>query len=450
VVERVLVPLTEHLGTALAYALLAGPWTAKAMVERVDQALGSGNKIASKLALQVLKQFAEPPLGRERAFAYWIARRNVVRKNPNQHVYKWFQPPLTDQRPVPALEGLPIPSLLSVHDVSALTELEAEALDWFADLHRFNRRARSPRLRHYHYRWLKKRSGAYRLIEAPKPRLKHAQRRILDEILSKVPLHYACHGHRPGRSVTSFAAEHTGRAQLIKLDLAEFFNLITEARVRSIFASLGYNESIAALLAGLCCAPTPEDVLATRPRPTSPAAIDARYWQRAVLRNSHLPQGAPSSPALANLAAFRLDLRLSALAARFGARYGRYADDLAFSGDQRLLEITPHLFPWIDTIVREEGFAVRAEKTRVMPRSQRQALCGVVVNEQPALPRAKLQQLEAILFNCIRTGPAAQNREQHTDFRAHLAGRIAWAEHVNPRRAEPLRQLFERIDWSEG
>jgi RNA-directed DNA polymerase len=447
VVGRVLAPMNEHIGAALAYALLAGPWTAEAMVERIDQALGSGNKIASKLALQVVKSFAEPPLGRERAFAYWIARR-IVLENPDQQVYKWFQPPLTNQRAVPALSDLPIPHLLSVHDVSALTGIEVEALDWFADLHRFNRKPRPCKLRHYRYRWLKKRSGAYRLIEAPKPRLKHAQRRILDEILSKVPLHYACHGHRPGRSVTSFAAEHRGRAQLIKLDLAEFFNLITEARVHSIFASLGYNESISALLAGLCCAPTPEDVLASRPRPTSPAAIDARYWQRAVLRNSHLPQGAPSSPALANLAAFRLDLRLSALATRFGARYGRYADDLAFSGDQRLIEITPHLFPWIETIVREEGFAVRVEKTRVMPRSQRQMLCGVVVNDHPALPRAKLQQLEAILFNCVRTGPAAQNREQHADFRAHLAGRIAWATQVNPRRATRLQALFERIDWS--
>jgi RNA-directed DNA polymerase len=177
-------------------------------------------------------------------------------------------------------------------------------------------------------------------------------------------------------------------------------------------------------------------------------SIIASHWQRAVLRNSHLPQGAPSSPALANFAAFRLDLRLSALAARFGARYARYADDLAFSGDQRLLEITPHLFPWIDSIVREEGFAVRPEKTRVTPRSQRQALCGVVMNEQPALPRAKLQRLEAILFNCIRTGPTPQNREQHTNFRAHLAGRIAWAAQVNPRRAERLQALFGRIDWS--
>ncbi|HEY6880843.1 MAG TPA: reverse transcriptase family protein, partial [Polyangiales bacterium] len=290
--------------------------------------------------------------------------------------------------------------------------------------------------------------GAYRLIEAPKPKLKLAQRRILDEILSKVPLHPACHGHRRGRSIKSYASEHTGRAQLLTLDLCEFFNRITEARVRAIFASLGYNDDVAPLLAGLCCAPTPEDVLATRPRPID--SHDARIAQRAVLRDSHLPQGAPTSPALANLAAFRLDVRLSALAAHFDARYGRYADDLAFSGDRRLLAVTP-LFPdWVTAIAREEGFVVRSEKTRSMPRAQRQTVCGIVVNERPSLQRRELERLEAILFNCVRHGPAAQNREGVGDFRSHLLGRIAWVRHLTPARAERLGALFAQIAWESG
>ena len=45
---------------------------------------------------------------------------------------------------------------------------------------------------------------------------------------------------------------------------------------------------------------------------------DYPAWVRLGAR--HLPQGAPTSPALANLVAFRLDRRLAGLAAACGAR----------------------------------------------------------------------------------------------------------------------------------
>jgi retron-type reverse transcriptase len=161
-----------------------------------------------------------------------------------------------------------------------------------------------------------------------------------------------------------------------------------------------------------------------------------------------LPQGAPTSPALANLLAWRMDRRLHGLARRANANFTRYADDLAFSGDTDFANGLARFGKSIETILKEEGFALNASKTRVMSRNQRQQVTGIVVNEHCNFGRAEFDTLKAILHNCARTGPAPQNRAGERDFRAHLEGRVSWVEQINPPRGARLRRLFERIDWS--
>src|SRR5437764_1328298 len=78
---------------------------------------------------------------------------------------------------------------------------------WLADWRGLARhsRARSPELRHYHYAWVPKRAGGARLLESPKPRLKAIQRRVLSEILDRIPTHDAAHGFVRTRSVVTHA-----------------------------------------------------------------------------------------------------------------------------------------------------------------------------------------------------------------------------------------------------
>jgi RNA-directed DNA polymerase len=63
------------------------------------------------------------------------------------------------------------------------------------------------------------------------------------------------------------------------------------------------------------------------------------------------------------------------------------------------------------------------------------------------VPRPDYDRLKAILTNCIRRGPASQNRDAHADFRAHLAGRVSFVEMINGKRGARLRSLFEQIGW---
>ena len=163
---------------------------------------------------------------------------------------------------------------------------------------------------------------------------------------------------------------------------------------------------MAAALAGLCTAPTPEAVLAAHPR----EAVDLaqRFLTNARLRDAHLPQGAPTSPALSNLAAWRLDRRVAGLAAGFGATMTRYADDLAVSGDEAFGRSLRFFIARVGAIALEEGFRVNQRKTRVMRQGRRQSLCGVVVNDTANLPRRERDRLRAT-FSTLRA-PASTAR----------------------------------------
>jgi RNA-directed DNA polymerase len=170
---------------------------------------------------------------------------------------------------------------------------------------------------------------------------------------------------------------------------------------------------------------------------------------RVRLAAPHLPQGAPTSPALANLAAFRLDVRLSALATTLGATYTRYADDLAFSGDGDLRAAAGRIRKLVTGIAAEEGFAVNPHKTRVMARGGRQHVAGVVVNVRPNVIRFEFDRFKAVLTNCARHGPTSQNRDNRPDFRSHLAGKIGHFAMLNPARGRKLWALFDAIRWDE-
>ena len=166
---------------------------------------------------------------------------------------------------------------------------------------------------------------------------------------------------------------------------------------------------------------------------------------RSLYARSHLPQGAPTSPALANLCAFHLDCRLAGLARCVGAEYTRYADDLAFSGDavfESRVECFSHLAA---AIALDEGFRVHFCKTRIMRQGVRQHLAGIVTNQHPNVIRVDFDRLKAILHNCVKFGLDSQNREAHPAFRAHLEGRVNFVESINPAKGERLRRIFDRI-----
>jgi hypothetical protein len=421
----------------LAARLLAQSWTPLAIDAAIDTVLGPirrRSREALVLALVELGDGTVPPA--PHALTAFLMRSDHFRQPPGQRVPTVLDPPRF--APLPPFAGLRIPALATLGELGAWLGEPAGQLDWLADERRGHARALQPALQHYRYAVVAKRSGGVRLVEAPKPRLKAIQRRILREILSPVPVHDCARGFVAGRSCLGGAQVHASEAMVATYDLAQFFPSIGLPRIHGIFRSLGYPWAVARRLAGLCTTVTPGAVVRRLPEP-GPAALHCV---------PHLPQGAPTSPALANLLSWKLDLRLHGLARTVGANYTRYADDLAFSGDAAFAARIDRFGRAVASIAEEEGFFLNAAKTRIMPRSARQRVTGIVVNAHCNVGRDAFDALKAILHNCARQGPAAQNRAGVLDFRRHLDGRIVWVEQVNPARGAKLRALFERIDWN--
>jgi hypothetical protein len=424
--------------TVLASAAMEGRWRRAELTERLADTLLLGPVAAEELALRLLDLSPRWPHGTVVELAHLLTELPDL-DPPVQPL-----PSVSLSVPTPRWQAA-VPQWRNAEELAAALDLGLGELSWFADVRGWNRHVTQP-LRHYQARWVATRSGGWRLIEAPKPRLAELQRRLLRRVLTELPLPEAAHGFRTGRSVATFAAPHAGQALVVRLDLEGFFATVSLPRVHGLLREVGYPPAVARLLAGLLTTITPVDVLAAAPRGPDSVGADSAAWRlRRRLSIAHLPQGAPSSPAVANLIARRLDRRLGALAERLGANYTRYADDLAFSGPGALP--LHRLVPGARRIVADEGFRLREDKTRIAAAHQRQRLAGLVVNVTPAVSRAEYDALRAELHNCLRTGPAEQNRAGHPDFKAHLRGRIAWIAATHPTRGARLLEMWQRISW---
>jgi hypothetical protein len=284
-----------------------------------------------------------------------------------------------------------------------------------------------------------KRSGGERLICAPKWQLRRVQRRILDQVLAPVAAHEAAHGFVRGRSTVSNAAAHQGALLLLKFDLADFFPTVHYYRVVGLFARLGYAvgnarfytedeaRQVAPALARLCCY-TP----------------DPRAWDQA-----RLPQGAPTSPAISNLVCRRLDARLTGLARGMAGVYTRYADDLTFSFKAEDVHLGRFRW-WVNQVCHQEGFLVNEAKFRVIRRSQRQLVTGIVVNDELRVPRDARRRFRAVLHNCRAHGVASQARG-NPRFADWLRGFASYVHMVHPDEgADLLRQVRELLGPAEG
>ena len=433
---------------ALAAALLGGEPAVDLLNDRCCRMLGRRWRWIRSLAQRYVKAFERGTRPRHREVVGFLrgdaGLERAWARHRDEIVVRELLPEPLSMLPVRAAAGWGIPAIDSTGDLAKWLGVGPGDLRWFADLKGLGYKQHQPRLEHYHYRLLAKGFGSLRLIEAPKPRLKDLQLQILRWILEKVPPHPAVHGFVRGRSIRTFVAPHVGKEVVVRMDLRDFFPTFGGVRIQNMFRTLGYPEPVADLLGGITSNRTPLNIWKD-----SGARVDVEDLAELgrLYARPHLPQGAPTSPALANISCYGLDCRLGALAASAGATYTRYADDLAFSGGRDFESRVERFAAHVGAALLEEGFRVNHRKTRVMRRGVRQHLAGLVTNEKANIRRGDFDRLKAALNNCVRFGPESQNRERRPDFRSHLQGRVSFVEMINPVKGKRLRTIFEQIRW---
>jgi hypothetical protein len=219
--------------------------------------------------------------------------------------------------------------------------------------------------RYYRSFSIPKRSGGDRRIDTPRVFLKVVQWWILDRVVtpySEANLPDPVCAFRPGRSIRDAALPHVGARFVVRFDLSDFFGHVSATMVESVYRQIGYTAGSCLLLTGL----------------TTLAGA--------------LPQGAPTSPALANVAFSPCDSRLLRIALRYGMAYTRYADDLFFSGHELP---SRRLLTHIAEAIGRHSFRVNKTKTRVMGPNERRAITGLVVSDRAQPPRKLRRALRA-------------------------------------------------------
>lgn len=308
----------------------------------------------------------------------------------------------------------------------------------------------SDRNQQYNYFLLQKKNkkSAPREIMAPREELKFIQRWINFNILQKLSYNKHIHGFVPGSSILQHAQVHHKSKFLLKIDLLKFFDTIDEKKVYKMFRSMGYIKNLAWDFAKICT-----------------AQHRFTYWQSfsaedlKILQNydydypNILPQGAPTSPLLANLVASRLDKRLGSLSKKLNSKYTRYADDLCFSADK--IEEIPSL-KIISKIIEEEGFFINKEKIKFSKLGMKQYVTGLSISDPLSVSVSKSKRREVFkhLYFAEKFGIESHllklksKGKKYSNYQNWLLGHIMYNYSINKKIGKQMFEIYNRINWS--
>ena len=301
----------------------------------------------------------------------------------------------------------------------------------------------------------KQRRG-FRIICVPDTSIMRAQRWIAKNVLSYGDVSSASYAYAKESKIIDAAKLHCQCRWMLKLDVYNFFESFSEIAAYRVFRSFGYQPLISFELSRICTRLGKRTKTNARPRwvaKNDNYRIIENYSNR---RMGHLPQGAPTSPMLSNLAMKAFDSAIGGIALKHGFVYTRYADDLCLSTDDKKFnrEQAKNIISAIYKEMMKIGLTPNITKTQIITPGARKVVLGLLVDgEAPRLSRAFRSKLRMHFYYLKHPsiGPAlhAKNRgfESVMGLKNHMQGLIAYAGQIDPEYASSCTNQMNSIEW---
>ena len=200
-----------------------------------------------------------------------------------------------------------------------------------------------------------------RIINPSKGKLKYLQEKINKIILQFYGLPDYCYGAAKGKDNVKNAKRHQGKKYKFLTDMRNFFPLITNKMVFEMFRRNG-------------CSPTV-----------------ARILTKLTTYKGHVPQGAPTSPSIANLVFVKTGDKIQKLAKKHNITMTTFIDDLTMSSPQDFKQLIPEIIE----IIKSDGFIINHKKTHYKTKAP--IVTGVIATQNTLkLPKEFAKRLQNI------------------------------------------------------
>jgi RNA-directed DNA polymerase len=246
-------------------------------------------------------------------------------------------------------------------------------------------------------------------IDNPSKALKRVQKKILDRLLRPVQLPYFLFGAVSMRDVKRHAAEHLGQKTVVKMDVKGYYPSVTSRHVYSVWnQTLQYSPPVARLL----------------------TQLTTYEW--------HLPQGAPTSPALANLFLSSIYGPVLEACTKMAVIPTAWIDDLIFSGPE-----ARSVMELVRQTLATNGFKMSAKKRVILTERDPKIITGVRLGAgRVRATKEKLSDIRAAIHK-LETG-LIKGRERE-EYIASLQGRLGHIERICAQDASRLRRRLELV-----